>query len=738
MLITLALFTYWILMYGYGALSCRPNGTMFELIKKIENQDWPDMSATWLAEPLRSIKNYQGVATDTCGGTQGGKRPFPDVDLFVCTPTMNASVDDTWIAWKANFVALSGLSFAFLAIGMPFRRAVRDSCDALEANSNEVSRPELEEAHAKACIRRWNFVFICGLVWGIAAHGLIGWFIMMFFCGLIFWMARKMDGMELGRIHLATWIVVFLTMEFTFRCLGDSAHEVFPELGNQGIFFWNRVEGWLCPNELTKEKLVGKDPAEVCFASQLFLLKGLCPWYLYRFMSLKLISYSFDYSWHRARTPSVFAGRLETKCDLEQRVESNDLPLERYSFKYFQAYMFYVPLYSVGPILSYNAFVSQMEQPQKTYNRNAVLKYAMSTCVLVLIMEIFSVVWWYPFEFHNQTCDGTEPCMFEKLNPWELFVATHVRLHFTWMGLLLVWRYGRLVALFDGIDSWENMSKCVTMITSFTDLWQIWHASMNKFMARYLFIPLGGNKCPWAVIVVFTFIAYWHEGCGLFSIPHWYLWAFFNALGVTLEKVLLPKRWLRDGFQERMRKRDFAIYPVRGFTIVFVILANLPAQYFSGVWQYYSALLLQGGESAALILSVFLAFTASGYVADYLEQDPAKLEDTPLLPSRDVALQEVESGGNSISSRRSNNGNNNNATNTGNNTATNTSLTSNNSRNGDDQASDAVPKRPSFRGPDASPLAATTASTATAPAAESEMASFETSHRSSDFGANAA
>lgn len=620
---------FWGAFYTYGALSCR-GGDMWNLVTAKRHQAYPDMSATWLAQPLKAVHEYDGIANTTCGGTVAGKRPHPEVDYLVCTPSMDVKADDTWLAWKTSFISLAGLSLAFLAIGMPFRKAVRSTSVALEEAGAErptefsTDTVALELAHFTACDRRWNFIMLFGLIWGIAAHGLVGSAIMYLFCFTVFRLARKVADWKIGNAQFAIWVVVLLTMEFTFRCLGDAAHVVDPSRGNAGVHFWSRLEAFLCGDKLAPEKLKTLSPAEACGASQLFFLKGLCPWYLYRFMGLKLISYGCDYVWHAQDTPSIFGVKLDSKSELEQRTERNNLRTYHYSWKLFSAYMFYVPLYSVGPILSYNAFVSQIERPQKSHSHGDILAYFSRLVGIIAFMEVFSVVWWYPFEFHTQTCNGTKPCMFDDLGSWELFLATHVRLHFTWMSLLIVWRFGRLIALFDGVDCWENMTKCVSTITSFSDLWQIWHASMNKFMARYLYMPLGGNKCPWAVIIVFTFIGYWHEGTGIFSVPQWYAWAFFNALGVTLEKVLMPPVKNRVTFTMRLARREFRIYVIRGVTVLFVMLANLPAQYYQGVWAFYARLLFDGWRSVLLILAIVGAYTCQAFVEDFVSQDPEK------------------------------------------------------------------------------------------------------------------
>merc|ERR1712060_196411 len=116
------------------------------------------------------------------------------------------------------------------------------------------------------------------------------------------------------------------------------------------------------------------------------------------------------------------------------------------------------------------------------------------------------------------------------------------------------------------------MLLCVNAMFRFEYFWKIWHASMNRWAIRAIYVPLGGNKAPWAVFVIFLFIGMWHETTGPGTEPSWYLWAALNALGVTLEKVLkTPKNvWLAS--------------VCAGFTWFGIVGANVPVLFFDETW----------------------------------------------------------------------------------------------------------------------------------------------------------
>jgi len=85
-----------------------------------------------------------------------------------------------------------------------------------------------------------------------------------------------------------------------------------------------------------------------------------------------------------------------------------------------------------------------------------------------------------------------------------------------WLKLLIPWRFFRLWALLDGIDPPENMVRCVANNYSTLGFWRSWHRSYNLWLIRYLYVPLGGTsntiiKAILPKLVVFTFVALWHE-----------------------------------------------------------------------------------------------------------------------------------------------------------------------------------------------------------------------------------
>ena len=100
------------------------------------------------------------------------------------------------------------------------------------------------------------------------------------------------------------------------------------------------------------------------------------------------------------------------------------------------------------------------------------------------------------------------------------------------------------MALADGIDAPENMTRCVCNNYDVEGFWRSWHASYNLWLVRYMYVPLGGAR--WRAVnvwVIFTFVALWHD-------LEWRLlgWAWIMALAMVPEmgvKALARSRWAR-------------------------------------------------------------------------------------------------------------------------------------------------------------------------------------------------
>lgn len=295
---------------------------------------------------------------------------------------------------------------------------------------------------------------------------------------------------------------------------------------------------------------------------------------MYHMLVLKFISFGMDYLWavHNSAPTKPIA---PTQLDYKTRQNTN-LPIDQYNFANFFAYSTYVPLFIGGPIISFNAFVSQLHIPQSTYSFKDLVFYGIFRLGFIfLLMDVF-LHFWYP----NALTASQSHSILSQIKPCSLaFGVSLFTLLFMWMKFLLIWRTSRFWSLLCGIETPENMNRCVINNYSMIQFWRDWHASYNVWLIRYIYIPLGGSRTTsvWRkyinIFLVFFFVAVWHD-------PEWrYIhWAWIVILAIVPES-LCRHIFYETEFGSKIRKNHFfsKFLVIFGGTlnVLFMMSANL-------------------------------------------------------------------------------------------------------------------------------------------------------------------
>ncbi|XP_027108088.1 membrane-bound O-acyltransferase gup1-like [Coffea arabica] len=239
--------------------------------------------------------------------------------------------------------------------------------------------------------------------------------------------------------------------------------------------------------------------------------RGTFRWHIcFNFVVLRMISYGYDYHWmdqnnrfdqekHIQRCSTCTSGKI-CYMSLQERSVQND----KFSFAVYLCYLVYAPLYIAGPIISFNAFASQLDTPQKNYSSKQVVWYGFRWILSLFLMELMT----HFFYYNAFAISG----MWKQLTPMDNFIIGYGVLNFMWLKFFLLWRYFRFWSLISGIEAPENMPRCLNNCYNLETFWKNWHASYNKWLVRYMYIPLGGAQRKLLnVWVVFTFVAIWHD-----------------------------------------------------------------------------------------------------------------------------------------------------------------------------------------------------------------------------------
>lgn len=235
---------------------------------------------------------------------------------------------------------------------------------------------------------------------------------------------------------------------------------------------------------------------------------------LFNITVLRLISFNMDYYWsldHRGT--SSIEKQLDPAALSERDRVTIPASKRDYTFRNYLAYALYAPLYLTGPILTFNDYISQLRYRPHSIETNRTVRYGVRFLLCLLCMELI-------LHFVYVGAISSSLPVWDSYTPAQLSLLSFQNLVIIWLKLLLPWRFFRLWSLADGIDPPENMVRCVTNNFSTLSFWRGWHRSYNKWLIRYIWIPLGGASFATlysslrtiaGYLIIFTFVALWHD-----------------------------------------------------------------------------------------------------------------------------------------------------------------------------------------------------------------------------------
>lgn len=251
---------------------------------------------------------------------------------------------------------------------------------------------------------------------------------------------------------------------------------------------------------------------------------------------------------------------------------------QHYSITWYVAYMLYPPLYIAGPTVTFNSFVASIrgQGVLLTGYEKAVVVARALFCFLVfeVFIHYFYIGSIAKSGFYKTFLGDPLKCV-----QFSLMAVLYIYLKF-----LVIWRVFRAWAIVDGIYPPENMPQCIICTTSIADFWKGWHSSFNKWLVRYMYIPLGGNmkhlqSQPILLIgrklvnvaLVFTFVAVWHDSNLNLLAWGWVLIVCMIPEMVAGSVIMMPRfKPFREGPYYRHAQAAGSV-----FAIYALILANV-------------------------------------------------------------------------------------------------------------------------------------------------------------------
>jgi len=195
----------------------------------------------------------------------------------------------------------------------------------------------------------------------------------------------------------------------------------------------------------------------------------------------------------------------------------------------YVTYMTFFGKISQGPIALYDDFIPRLnseegKHPNYDNLSKGIYAFAFGLAKKVLIADNLSPV--VAAGFDN----------YANCNSVEIFVAMlcySFQIYFDFSGYCDM-AYG--IGLMFNIELPINFSSPYKA-DSIADFWQRWHATLNKFFTRYIYIPLGGSRKGKAItilniMIVFLVSGIWHGANWTFI-----LWGILNGLFVVIYRL---------------------------------------------------------------------------------------------------------------------------------------------------------------------------------------------------------
>lgn len=263
----------------------------------------------------------------------------------------------------------------------------------------------------------------------------------------------------------------------------------------------------------------------------------------FNFTLLRMLSFSLDYI-HRKASPDL--GKKQEDKSSEgglfsdkERLNANH-EIDQYNMFNYLAYVTYTPLFIAGPIITFNDYLYQCSFTLPSIDFKKTMIYGARLGFCLLTMEFLLHFMYVVAVSKTRAWEGNTPFQISMIGLFNLNII--------WLKLLIPWRLFRFWALLDGIDPPENMIRCMDNNYSAMAFWRAWHRSFNRWVIKYIYIPMGGsNNRVLTSLMVFSFVAIWHDIELKLLIWGWLI-VFALLPEITLTQVCKPlsdKWWFR-------------------------------------------------------------------------------------------------------------------------------------------------------------------------------------------------
>lgn len=225
-------------------------------------------------------------------------------------------------------------------------------------------------------------------------------------------------------------------------------------------------------------------------------------------------------------------------------VDSYRGEVRQYPFLQYASFVSYFPQLVAGPIVTHDELIPQFLDPEKkrfdwdNFSRGLYL-FVLGLSKKVLIADTFGkmVAWGY-----------ADVSILDTTNAILVTLAYTLQIYFDFSGYSdMAVGLGKMM----NIDLPENFNSPYKA-RSITEFWKRWHITLTRFLTKYVYIPLGGNRKGQIrtyvnILIVFLVSGLWHGANDTFVV-----WGLLHGILSVLErlgekplqKIPSPVSWL--------------------------------------------------------------------------------------------------------------------------------------------------------------------------------------------------
>ena len=237
----------------------------------------------------------------------------------------------------------------------------------------------------------------------------------------------------------------------------------------------------------------------------------------------------------------------------------------------FGTFVTLFPQLIAGPIIKYKDLDDQLGGRSHSLERFAsgVGRFVAGLSKKLLIANNLGQLW--------EACKNMGAGELTVVGAWLGILAFAFQIYFDFSGYSdMAIGLGRMF----GFEFMENFNYPY-ISRSITEFWRRWHISLSTWFREYLYIPLGGNRCPrgrWLVnlLAVWCATGIWHGASW-----NYLLWGLYFYLLLVSEKLLLGRLlerlpgWMQHVYVMVLVLISWAIFAMEDFTVLGQYLAAM-------------------------------------------------------------------------------------------------------------------------------------------------------------------